>query len=182
MSKNKKAKKDKDADIRNKEGDVKKDSNSPSGYSIYKFGFWVPLVVQSQKKKKVNKDSAEYLAKMKEKQEKEHIEQMMTMNNEMHDYISKRKELLVLESGYGYSIVIVKVKLKIQKNIEKGAGFQPYESVNEKELHTVTMLRWGTPSQWGSAAKILIQSDVDMAHVVNSFDVDQFIKGKLGNE
>src|ERR1700689_5435782 len=96
-----------------KDGEIKQDDYSPSGYSMFRFGEWIPLTYHSKKKKKKNPIEDSIKQKLQEQKRKLELEKI---NEEFHNFLISHEKLIYIVGGFGYAIICMKKILNIKIN------------------------------------------------------------------
>lgn len=159
------------------ENNIQQDPTSPSGYSIFKFGKWIHLELPKKKKKKLKPEAkAEAEANdINNKNERDRIEEKNNKHHEeMYQAILDTKRAIVISSGYGYAVVILKRRLMVQKYIENNK-FQPYEKVEEKLVHLVSIMRWASQRMSDELVSYLVNSGCSELYFGSAVDIKNWI-------
>lgn len=91
------------------------------------------------------------------KKEDERVKELKKLDDENHQALSNLPNLIVIESGYGYALVAIHKKLAIYHNIEKGAGFQPYETTIDKEIVRLELFQWSSSVEYDDLSRSIVK-------------------------
>lgn len=126
-------------------------SSSPSGYDIYRDGQWIPYTPHFLRKKlkkkltrqeKVKKEQEAVAKEYADKAKKER-EDAEKLHEQMMSVLRAFPNVVILEDVCGYALIAYRTLLNIQTLIEKGAAFQPYESINKEHFTLLSLMQWG---------------------------------------
>jgi hypothetical protein len=158
------------------QGTIIEDKSSPTGKMIYMFGSWHSYPLKKKKKKvKTKKDAIKEAQEAEDKRQQE-VEakrqlQMLAHQAAIASAVYNHPSLNVIESGDGWALVHLRCSADIYKNIEMGAGFQPFEKTSKTDIDVVRFLAWSSKSTLGALANKIKISFLLEVRDVNRFAV-----------